>query len=80
MLSSSKCPFKSKGMHFSVLSKMFEEETVRVVESLHLQMNPFSDDMRAREDIFEVEFEKRRRCEDVLYSGNSRVWNGEILE
>ena len=59
---------------------MFEEEIVRVVESLHLQINLSSCDMRAREDIFEVEFEKRRRCEDVLYSGNNRVWYEGMFE
>ena len=64
---------KSKGMHFSELRIMLEEETVRVVNSLHLHMNPFSGDTRVREDKLEVEFEKRRRGEESWDTENNRL-------
>ena len=80
MLSSSKCPFRSKGMFLSVLSKRFEEETVRILNSLHLQMNPFSGDMNAREYNVEVEFEMRRRGVDSFETENNLVWNEVLLE
>ena len=71
---------KSKGMHFSELRTMLEEESVRVVTSLHLQMNPFSGDMRAREEKLDVEFEKRRRGEESWDTENNRLCDEEIFE
>ena len=68
-----KRPLRSNGMHWSELSKKEEEEIERVVESLHLQIDPFSGDIKASEDILTVEFEKISSGEDSCDTKHNRV-------
>ena len=54
------------------LSKKEEDEIDRVVDSPHLNTNPFSGEIKASEEILDVEFENWRRGEESVETENNR--------